>query len=680
MQIRRTTIPYKGRSRWGAEGTKKTRRSTSVYTSGGGGAGGGNGINITPTGTATCYVDVSTSYIYDDALPATISMNVIGEVDNQRRPTYVQTQNITGGYPSMTITVTDNGTDHAVLRVTLPSGFNQSGMLTIPVMVNAATGQDAITPIGTQTMEEAFTARSKTTRVIDCYWEYSVLHMGSDGTVTRGPVMWSSSLARRFSNGVGPEAQDRVYMDLIKRAGDRNTYKCITSYTQTAGQTWDQVSANWQVDNSFDVIAGGLIMGTDATIELKEDNQIVVYNSNDDDVVTIDSDGINSNHIFSSDVTTLGITMKDQHLNTTATLASDGSLTTVGTVRTSGSVISTSVQTDSLRSNDITAVGTITAGPVISSSLSTGDITSVGTVTATKLAGTSIETGNFTLKSGNTQYGTMDSNGLQIGTVTTSRLKGNSIKILNDSGAQYGELTNGNGLQIGTIMTSRFKTNNLVFTDTSNVQYATMGSSGLNISTITTREMSFMNNNTSFGNLTPTNGLVINKVKSDSMETMGMTVKNSNQQVKLTLDSNGNVSAAGTITGTSVSGSTIAAEAYEVKDANYPNTYATTTSNNLGLSIAFVTDEYAYFNNQGTYWTFNGVDTRCPVASYPYVDTNSNEEYVFQREPGVFDESNVRTGVYTTSHVRSHGRIYLDMDNKDITVGTLSFTRLEPKE
>ena len=291
MQIKRTTIPYVGRSRWGADGNKKTRRRSTIYNSGGsGGTGAGIGP-LYPSGTAMCELSLTSSYIYDTDLPATITMDVIGQVNNQRVPTYVLTENITGGYPSMTITVTDNGTDHAVLSVALPANFMAAGKLTIPVLVNSSTGANIITPIGTQTMEDAFTARTKTTKQVDCFWEYSILHVTADGTIIRGPIRWTPNLARRFSNGQGPLEEDRLYMDVIRY--NHNTYKCITSYTQTAGSVWASVSSNWQMDNSFNYIAVGLDLDYAERIELDPSNLIVVNNGNSD-VITIGTEGINA--------------------------------------------------------------------------------------------------------------------------------------------------------------------------------------------------------------------------------------------------------------------------------------------------------------------------------------------------------------------------------------------------
>lgn len=351
MEIRRTTIPYIGRSRWGADGNRKTKRRSVTYSSGGVSVGGGGIIPLVQSGTASCELSVAVSYIYATDLPTTISMDVIGQVDNQRVPTYVQLENITGGYPSMTITCTDNGTDHAVLNVSLPSNFNATGKLTVPVLVNSATGANVITPIGTQTMEDAFTARTKTTKAVNCFWEYSILHVSADGVITRGPVKWSPNLARRFSNGQGPLEEDRLYMDLIRR--QQHTYKCITSYTQTAGQVWAEVSSNWELDDSFSIWAAGLDLDEGEHIDIGVTNSLVVWNGNGDDVINISTNGIAAvGTITAGENRTKRLVVSNTLGATTCTISQDGAIATVGTVNSRAVVASNSVTAQNMTATD----------------------------------------------------------------------------------------------------------------------------------------------------------------------------------------------------------------------------------------------------------------------------------------------------------------------------------------
>lgn len=297
MKIVRTNIPYSGRSRWGADAKKTVRRLQVVSGTNGTWGGAGTGDVVTPTPTASCTLSITSSSIYDSELPATITIDVIGQANNQRVPTCVQTENITGGYPSMTIVANDNGTDHTTLSITLPANFNRSGIMTIPVLVNASVGAQLIT-VGTgQTIASSFLERVKTTIPIDCTWEYNILHLGSDGKVSRGPIVWRSSLSRRFSNGEGPNEEDKEYLDLC--IYNRNTYKCTTSYTQTSGQTWDEVSSNWTLDNMFSVAASELSLAYTARIEMFDDNELVVYDGDDNTVINIGSTGINTNNIAS---------------------------------------------------------------------------------------------------------------------------------------------------------------------------------------------------------------------------------------------------------------------------------------------------------------------------------------------------------------------------------------------
>lgn len=346
MNIKRTNIPYSGRSVYGAD-TRNTVKRLVVATRGGGG--GGLAV-VTPTGTAECQLSVAVTNVYDTELPVTVDMEVVATVENQRVPTCVDTANITGASTYMSVSVTDNGTDHAVISVTLQASLNRSGSLDIPVMVNAAVGSDIIR-VGTgQTIQEAFAERTNTTRTIHCTWEWNLLTVNANGTITRGPVLWQPSMARRFSNGQGPLEQDTLYMDLVMRMGDRNVYKCVTSYTQTAGQTWAAVSSNWQVDNSFAVIASGLILGTNGRIELEDDNLFVVHNGNSD-AITIGTAGIDAvGTITCGESRTKALTVTNGSNVTVARITGSGAIVANSSV-SAPNVYATEVQSDNIRFN-----------------------------------------------------------------------------------------------------------------------------------------------------------------------------------------------------------------------------------------------------------------------------------------------------------------------------------------
>lgn len=479
ITITRTTIPYTGRSKYETGVGRRVRRSSAVTYSNGGGSAPFT-PSVAPTGTADCWLDITSSYIYDTDLPATISIKVIGEVANQRVPTYVQVDDITGAPSSMTITVTGNGTDDAVLNITMPASFNSTGKLTIPVLVNAATGQNIITPIGTQTMEEAFEARKRTTRQAEVYWEYSVLHQGADGTITRGPVEWRSTMARRFSNGQGPLEQDTLYMDLIMRRGSRDVYKCITSYTQTAGQTWSEVSSNWQVDNNFAVVASALILAENGQITLEADNQLVAHNSGGNETVIINGNGVDAHvglfgHASMGDAEIYAINILDDDNDMVVGTLNGNGFSTIGTM-SAHSMNTEAFEAMTVDAQSITAVGTITAGPVISSSINTGDITSVGTVSAIRVNGTTLQAGTVSIVDNNTQYATIDTAGLSIGTVTTQSATTRALAVVNGVGATVASITqNGNihsstAVSAPSMFNSYMETSDLRFFDESRPQ------------------------------------------------------------------------------------------------------------------------------------------------------------------------------------------------------------------
>lgn len=111
-------------------------------------------------------------------------------------------------------------------------------------------------------------------------YEQETIHMIAEGTgpTIRGPISWRSSLARRFSNGIGPQQQDRDFIDVVRYQA--HSYKCINSYTQTSGSTWASVSENWEQDDSYNFVASSIDLEQNAAIALKPGNEITFINAN----------------------------------------------------------------------------------------------------------------------------------------------------------------------------------------------------------------------------------------------------------------------------------------------------------------------------------------------------------------------------------------------------------------
>lgn len=105
-----------------------------------------------------------------------------------------------------------------------------------------------------------------------------LIREGSGPTI-RGPIRWTSSLARRFSNGTGPQLSDREFIDVVRYGV--HTYRCTTSYTQTSGSTWSSVSENWTLDDSYNFIASQVDLAQNEAIYIRPDNMIEFHNSQD---------------------------------------------------------------------------------------------------------------------------------------------------------------------------------------------------------------------------------------------------------------------------------------------------------------------------------------------------------------------------------------------------------------
>lgn len=123
-------------------------------------------------------------------------------------------------------------------------------------------------------------------------YESETIPVICDGTgpTIRGPIRWRSSLARRFSNGIGDLQTDRDFIDIVRYQA--HTYKCTTSYTQTSGQTWSQVSSAWTQDDSYNFVAGSVDLMENEHIDLYNTNSIVIVNGGGTNIGRIDINGI----------------------------------------------------------------------------------------------------------------------------------------------------------------------------------------------------------------------------------------------------------------------------------------------------------------------------------------------------------------------------------------------------
>ena len=110
-------------------------------------------------------------------------------------------------------------------------------------------------------------------------YESETIPMICEGTgpAIRGPIRWSSNLARRFSNGVGDLISDRDFVDIIRY--NTHTYRCITSYTQVTGSTWASVSSNWELDDRYRFIASSIDLDANEAIAIRATNEIDLTNA-----------------------------------------------------------------------------------------------------------------------------------------------------------------------------------------------------------------------------------------------------------------------------------------------------------------------------------------------------------------------------------------------------------------
>ena len=117
-----------------------------------------------------------------------------------------------------------------------------------------------------------------------------IISDGANGPAIRGPISWRSSLARRFSNGSGPQVIDKEFIDIVRYQA--HTYKCVVSYTQTSGSTWAQVSSAWTLDDSYNFVASEVDLARDEAITLHPSNAIVMNDNNNNTVGYISDNGV----------------------------------------------------------------------------------------------------------------------------------------------------------------------------------------------------------------------------------------------------------------------------------------------------------------------------------------------------------------------------------------------------
>lgn len=113
---------------------------------------------------------------------------------------------------------------------------------------------------------------------------------GRNGAAVLGPTEWTSAMGRRWHSGnencapghEPPTPEDLLFLDVIVRVenGQRQFYYCNSSYTQTEGQSWTQVSSAWtHSDEQYDFVAANLILADKAKIQFLTGNGLYLMNS-----------------------------------------------------------------------------------------------------------------------------------------------------------------------------------------------------------------------------------------------------------------------------------------------------------------------------------------------------------------------------------------------------------------
>lgn len=104
---------------------------------------------------------------------------------------------------------------------------------------------------------------------------------GRQGAAIRGPVEWTN-VGRRWCSGNGNAVGssldgDYQFLDVIFRTANSSKvyYYCNTSYTQSAGASWNSVSNYWtQAEEQFDFIATKVLLAKNGAIDFMTGNKI----------------------------------------------------------------------------------------------------------------------------------------------------------------------------------------------------------------------------------------------------------------------------------------------------------------------------------------------------------------------------------------------------------------------
>ena len=96
---------------------------------------------------------------------------------------------------------------------------------------------------------------------------------GERGAVVRGPYNWYELENQRYSNGLGPNAEDKLWIDILVKDGVY--FRCTTSHNYT-GEQWEGDEENYwtQSNESYDFVATNLLLANNAKINIMTSNEI----------------------------------------------------------------------------------------------------------------------------------------------------------------------------------------------------------------------------------------------------------------------------------------------------------------------------------------------------------------------------------------------------------------------
>lgn len=100
---------------------------------------------------------------------------------------------------------------------------------------------------------------------------------GLTGPSIRGPFNFYELGFRRVSNGLGPLAEDKEFIDVIIK--DNVYYRCNTSY-DTNEDDWDDVSSAWTQSSNYDFVATNLLLAQNAKIDFLTNNALYLKSGN----------------------------------------------------------------------------------------------------------------------------------------------------------------------------------------------------------------------------------------------------------------------------------------------------------------------------------------------------------------------------------------------------------------